>query len=99
MYYCDNCNESFAVDSYNRTKPNGENILTTVSIVISAVGQETSSYSDKTKAEKHICRACLEKIGLVFDLSRQHKDDTPTHVSLQDKLMEVLSELGVKFEE
>ena len=98
IFFCDKCSQSFSSDGIDRPIPviNGDakNVLLEVKVEIaSKVDREAQTIS------KQICRDCLKKLGLSFDTHHNIENSYPTQPSLEDKLIEILSELGVKFEE
>lgn len=94
-YICDKCNSSV-----------GESELCTVEITIKSPQPLTHSNSyrknEVTKAEKHICKECLDRKGIRVVLpenEKKEKFDKQNEVCLEDKIMEFLQDLGVLFED
>ena len=99
LFDCDKCGQPFESNRYDNPEPfvtEGEtNILLEVKITITNPAGTRSS----TTQVKQVCRECLKELGLDFTFSDRSASDYPMPISLQDKFIDMLSELGVKFEE
>jgi hypothetical protein len=96
-FNCDKCGAIFPSDGVNALVVE-DNILCDVKLSINKLGEQ---YRTVTDSSKHMCRQCLETLGFNFYWSdnTNKKEDRPTYQSLEDKFVELLTELGVKFEE
>jgi len=100
VFNCDKCGQPFEADNGDRPLPfkteNTKKILLEVGITI---GENIkSSYSPKGYCFKQICTDCLTKIGIEFETTSRSKTQ-PIQSSFKDKLIDILSELEVKFED
>lgn len=92
-YICDVCNKSV-----------GEGDLCTTEIVIKSPNSTGNGYyrNEITRAEKHICKKCLTEKNIRVELPEGQKKeemDKKNKMSLEDKVLDFLQDLGVMFEE
>ena len=100
VFNCDKCGQPFEAAG-DRPKPfiteGKTNILLDVQVNISKNLAWKST--DEVTITKQICQDCLKKVGLTFTDLPVKQQHTPNRESLEDKFIDILSELGVKFEE
>ena len=104
VFNCDKCGQAFEASDIDRPKPFKSNVLLEVSIKIganikSSYQRPTTVNARTTTVNAQICRKCLKNLGLDFSFDTEKEYEEPTYLSLQDKFINILSELGVKFEE
>jgi hypothetical protein len=89
-YICDTCKKSV-----------GESELTTLSISMK-MSKSPSGYAATVTANKDVCKACLEKKGILVTVPEDQKHEdavSKNQRTLEDKLVDILEELGVIFEQ
>ncbi len=89
-FICDKCNKSV-----------GENELIPVKVEIVLPPKKGSSYSRTATAKKELCKDCLVKEGIIYEIPEDEKQAVETQVknvkTLETKLIEILEDLGVCF--
>lgn len=86
-YICDKCKKSV-----------GEDELVPLSISAYFI-QVQNTYKTTTKADRDICKSCLREKGLLVEADAETlKERTGRNEkTLEDKMLEILEELGVAF--
>jgi hypothetical protein len=89
-YICDTCKKSV-----------GETELTTLSISMK-MSKSPSGYAATVTANKDVCKDCLEKKGILVTVPEGQKHEeavAKNQKTLESKLVEILEDLGVQFQE
>ena len=89
-YICDLCKKSV-----------GEAELTTLSVSMK-MQRSPSGYASTITVNKDVCKDCLEKKGILVIVPEGKKHDdvvAKNEKTLEDKLIDILEDLGVAFEE
>jgi hypothetical protein len=103
VFNCDKCGQPFDADYnskpkvFTRSRDEQPIYLTQVEVKITEV--DPYSHSETKRAVKHICTECLKNIGLEFGMIRGAQYKLPTVATLEDKIIDLLQNLNVKFEE
>lgn len=88
-YICDKCKKSV-----------GETELCGIDVSITS---PQNSCSRRHSAHKDICKECLKSLGIIIDLpadkAAASEQDHKNQKSFEDKFCDMLSDLGVQFEE
>jgi hypothetical protein len=100
VYTCDKCNESkslediIAVDILYQIAPRG--------VCNHHTAPKSNTWERRTvKVSKDICKACLDRFGLLTEMPAQDRDEAlkKNNKTLESKFINLLSDLGVMFEE
>lgn len=103
VFNCDKCGQPFEAEYndkpkvFTRSRDEQPIYLTQVEVKITEVNPY--SYSETKRAVKHICTECLKNIGLEYQMARGVQDKLPIVATIEDRIIDLLQNLNVKFEE
>ena len=89
---------TFICDKCKQSKSEADIVAIDVSYKIV---RQNHNYPQSASAKKDICKQCLDKLGLLHQLPEKDYSE-PENRNLrtfEDKLVDILSDLGVMFEE
>lgn len=103
VFNCDKCGQPFEAESNGKPKSfirsRDEQLIYLTQIEVKITEVDPYSYSETKRVVKQICTECLKYMGLEYPISRGIQDRLPIVATLEDRIIDLLQNLNVKFEE